>query len=114
MIERIGTVPRMSAIVKHNGTIYLAGQVGEGDTVADQTKDCLAQIDDLLAIGVNCISEGMSASVREAQALRPSDPNPQSFKHRALFPQFRQNRGSVTDGSIFEEFDIAISAVERS
>ena len=72
------------------------------------------QIDDLLAIGVNCISEGMSASVREAQALRPSDLNPQSFKHRALLPQFRQNRGSVTDGSIFEEFDIAISAVERS
>ncbi len=49
MIERIGTGPRMSAIVKHNGTIYLAGQVGEGETVADQTKDCLAQIDDLLA-----------------------------------------------------------------
>ena len=33
---------------------------------------------------------------------------------RALFPQFRQNRGIVTDGSIFEEFDVAISAVERS
>lgn len=49
MIERIGTGPRMSEIVKHNGTIYLAGQVGEGATVAEQTADCLRQVDDLLA-----------------------------------------------------------------
>ena len=49
MIEREHTSRRMSQIVKHNGTVYLAGQVGEGATVADQTRDCLAQIDKLLA-----------------------------------------------------------------
>lgn len=49
MIERMGTGPRMSSIVKHNGTIYLAGQVGEGGTVAEQTADCLQKVDDLLA-----------------------------------------------------------------
>lgn len=49
MIERIGAGKRMSEIVKHNGTIYLSGQVGEGATVAEQTRDCLAQIDALLA-----------------------------------------------------------------
>lgn len=48
MIERIDTGARMSRIVKHNGTAYLCGQVGEGDTVADQTRDCLARIDALL------------------------------------------------------------------
>ena len=49
MIERSGTGPRMSAIVKHNGTVYLAGQVGEGASVAEQTADCLRQVDELLA-----------------------------------------------------------------
>ncbi len=49
MIERSHTGPRMSQIVKHNGTVYLAGQVGEGATVADQTRDCLAQVETLLS-----------------------------------------------------------------
>ncbi|MEO9897945.1 MAG: RidA family protein [Paracoccaceae bacterium] len=49
MIERIHTSDRMSKIVKHNGTIYLCGQVGAGDTVAEQTADCLSRVDALLA-----------------------------------------------------------------
>lgn len=49
MIERFETGTRMSQFVKHNGTVYLAGQVGEGATVADQTRDCLAQVERLLA-----------------------------------------------------------------
>jgi len=49
MIERFETGTRMSQIVKHNGVVYLAGQVGEGDSVADQTRDCLAQVETLLA-----------------------------------------------------------------
>ena len=49
MIERAHTTQRMSQIVKHNGTVYLAGQVGEGATVAEQTRDCLASVDKLLA-----------------------------------------------------------------
>ncbi|MEO0957723.1 MAG: RidA family protein [Pseudomonadota bacterium] len=49
MIERLHTGQRMSKVVKHNGTIYLCGQVGSGDGVADQTRDCLARIDALLA-----------------------------------------------------------------
>ncbi|MEQ8340849.1 MAG: RidA family protein [Marinovum algicola] len=49
MIERLHTGPRMSKTVKHNGTIYLCGQVGAGDGVSAQTRDCLARIDALLA-----------------------------------------------------------------
>ena len=49
MIERIHSGQRMSKIVKHNGTVYLCGQVGAGDSVTDQTRDCLARIDALLA-----------------------------------------------------------------
>ncbi|ATG44382.1 putative endoribonuclease [Phaeobacter piscinae] len=49
-IERSHTGPRMSQIVKHGETIYLAGQVGTaGASVAQQTQDCLDKIDTLLA-----------------------------------------------------------------
>ncbi|MFK7881440.1 RidA family protein [Roseobacter sp.] len=48
MIERIETKQRMSRIVKHNGLVYLCGQVGDGETVAEQTADCLSRVDDLL------------------------------------------------------------------
>jgi enamine deaminase RidA (YjgF/YER057c/UK114 family) len=49
-IKRIETGPRMSQAVIHNGTVYLAGQVGKpGDSVTAQTTEVLAQIDRLLA-----------------------------------------------------------------
>lgn len=48
MIERLHTGQRMSKIVRHNGTVYLCGQVGEGETVAEQTADCLSRVDALL------------------------------------------------------------------
>lgn len=48
MIERKHTCDRMSQIVMHGDTVYLAGQVGEGEDVAAQTRDCLATIDGLL------------------------------------------------------------------
>jgi len=48
MIERIDTGERTSKIVKHNGVAYLCGQVGDGDTITEQTIDCLARVDALL------------------------------------------------------------------
>ncbi|MEX0340116.1 MAG: RidA family protein [Arenibacterium sp.] len=49
-ITRKHTGQRMSQIVQHGGTIYLAGQVGTLDaSVAQQTQDCLDKIDALLA-----------------------------------------------------------------
>lgn len=49
MIERLHTSARMSKIVKHNGVVYLCGQVGiAGDSVADQTRECLSRVDKLL------------------------------------------------------------------
>ena len=48
MIERHQTNQRMSRIVKHNGVVYLCGQVGDGATVAEQTEDCLGRVDRLL------------------------------------------------------------------
>lgn len=48
MVERIHTSARMSKIVKHQGVAYLCGQVGEGQSVTDQTRDCLSRVDALL------------------------------------------------------------------
>ena len=49
-IERKHTNARMSQIVIHGPTVYLAGQVGTaGDSVADQTTEILGKIDALLA-----------------------------------------------------------------
>ncbi|MGX9356754.1 RidA family protein [Roseobacteraceae bacterium S113] len=48
MIERLHVSDRMSKIVKHNGVAYLCGQVGAGETVAEQTRDCLSRVDALL------------------------------------------------------------------
>ena len=50
-IERIETKQRMSRIVKHNGTIYLCGQVCADATqgITEQTQTMLDKVDTLLA-----------------------------------------------------------------
>ncbi|MDO6728202.1 RidA family protein [Cognatishimia sp. 1_MG-2023] len=49
-ITRKEVGPRMSQIVTHGDTIYLSGQVGaDGESVTNQTKATLAEIDRLLA-----------------------------------------------------------------
>ncbi len=49
-ITRIGAGPRMSEAAIYNGIVWLAGQVGNpGDSVADQTRTCLAEVDRILA-----------------------------------------------------------------
>lgn len=50
MIERLEVGARMSRIVKHNGVVYLCGQVGDSTKdIKGQTEDCLTKIDALLA-----------------------------------------------------------------
>lgn len=51
-VKRVDVGPRMSQVVVHGNTAYTAGQVAlraPGASVADQTKDILARIDELLA-----------------------------------------------------------------
>jgi len=49
-IERLETGQRMSRIVKHNGTIYLCGQVCKDATqgIQEQTSSMLEKVDELL------------------------------------------------------------------
>ena len=51
MIERFDVGPRLSEMVVHNGTVYLAGQVPDTDDadITTQTSEVLASIDALLA-----------------------------------------------------------------
>ena len=63
MIERIGTTVRASKIVKHNGVAYLAGQVAEGLTIQQQTQDCLAKVDALLAEAGSSRSQMLRATI---------------------------------------------------
>ena len=51
-IQRFEVGPRMSQCVVHGNTVYTAGQVAQGArgaSVAEQTRDILATIDQLLA-----------------------------------------------------------------
>lgn len=49
MIQRRHTTERMSQSVTHKDVVYLSGQVGNpSDSVADQTRECLARIEKLL------------------------------------------------------------------
>ena len=63
-ITRIGIGKRMSEAVIHNGTVYLAGQVGRpGDSVADQTRTCLAEVDRILAAAGSDKTRILSAQI---------------------------------------------------
>jgi len=65
-IERIEPGPRMSQAVIHNKTVYLAGQVAtsaRGRSVAEQTRDILARIEQLLAEANSDKSHILSATI---------------------------------------------------
>ena len=63
-ITRLETGARMSQAVIHNGTVYLAGQVGEtGSTVAEQTASALAEVDRLLALAGSDKTRILSAQI---------------------------------------------------
>src|SRR6202035_3811207 len=62
-IKRIQTGPRMSQAVIHNKTVYLAGQVAPGATVAIQTREILSAIDALLAEADTDKSRLLSATI---------------------------------------------------
>jgi enamine deaminase RidA (YjgF/YER057c/UK114 family) len=65
-IERLHKGPRMSQVVIHNGTVYLAGQVAAnapGKSVTEQAKDILSIIDTLLAEAKTDKSRVLSATI---------------------------------------------------
>ncbi len=63
-VQRFETAPRMSQMVIHNETIYLAGQVGDpsGD-ITEQTRTMLAKVDRLLAEAGSDKSKVLQATI---------------------------------------------------
>ncbi len=62
-IERISTTPRMSRIVKHNGTVYLCGQVGDGKSLQEQAQTMLAKVANLLEEAGSSKEHMLSATI---------------------------------------------------
>ena len=64
-IQRHNTGKRLSEIVVHNGTIYLAGEVPDDTSkdVTGQTEEVLAKIDKLLAMVGSDRSKLLSAQI---------------------------------------------------
>lgn len=63
-VTRHRTGKRMSQIVVHGDTIYLAGQVGRpGESVAQQTRDCLASIEQLLEEAGSDLNHMLQATI---------------------------------------------------
>jgi enamine deaminase RidA (YjgF/YER057c/UK114 family) len=76
-IERFKTGPRMSQAVKHGDTIYLAGQVAADPkpSVTEQTKQIVAQIDELLKGAGSDKSKLLSATIWLADIRTFNDMN---------------------------------------
>jgi enamine deaminase RidA (YjgF/YER057c/UK114 family) len=77
-IRRIGTGARMSQAVVHGDTVYVAGQVAntkKGQSVTEQTREILAQIDGLLAEAGTDKSKLLSATIYLADIARFAEMN---------------------------------------
>ena len=62
-IQRFESNARMSQAVVYGGLVYFAGQVGAGETVAEQTTNVLASIDRLLAAAGSDRSRILTATI---------------------------------------------------
>lgn len=62
-ITRIEPGPRMSQVVIHGDTVWLAGQVGHGADITAQCQDALASVDRLLALAGTDKSRILSCTV---------------------------------------------------
>ena len=65
-VTRKHSGPRMSQVVVHGNTVYLAGQVAQeapGASVADQTRDILQRIDQYLEEAGSDKSKALAATI---------------------------------------------------
>lgn len=62
-ISRLESGTRMSQAVIHGDTVYLAGQVAKGESIAEQTQGILNQIDTLLASAATNKSQLLTATI---------------------------------------------------
>jgi enamine deaminase RidA (YjgF/YER057c/UK114 family) len=95
-IERLHCGPRMSQVVIHDKTVYLAGQVAahpEGKNVAEQTREILSIIDSLLAEAKTDKSKLLSATIWLTDMTTFADMN--SVWERWIMPGAAPARATV-------------------
>ena len=86
-IERFHTNDRMSQMVIHGDTVYLAGQVAlgaPGESVADQTRAILGQIDALLAEAGTDKSKALTATIWLCSCLLYTSPSPRDKRQSRM------------------------------
>lgn len=111
-IERLHTGPRMSQVVKHAGTVYLAGQVAleaKGAPVAEQTRDILGRIDQRLAEAGTDKSKLLSATIWIADMSKFAEMN--SVWDAWVDPQNAPARACVEAKLAAPEFTVEIAVI---
>lgn len=74
-ITRTEKSARMSQVVVHGDTIYLAGQVGDGPDMTAQTRHMLSEVDRLLASAGSDKSHILSATIWVSDMAQVDDMN---------------------------------------
>lgn len=108
-IRRIQTGPRMSEAVVYNNTVYLAGQVAAGASVAEQTRTVLGQIDALLAEAGSDKSKIVSATIYLTDIATFGEMNGEWEKW--VSPGNTPARATVEAGLAAPEYKVEIQVV---
>jgi enamine deaminase RidA (YjgF/YER057c/UK114 family) len=116
-IERLHAGPRMSQVVVHNDTVYLAGQVASGaagKSVADQTRDILSTIDTLLSDAGTDKSRLLTATIWLVDMTKFSEMN--SVWDAWVVPGATPARATVMSPQLASpdyQVEIAVTAARR-
>lgn len=108
-IRRIENGPRMSQAVIHNQTVYLAGQVASGASVAEQTKTVLAQIDALLAEAGSDKTKILTATIYLTDIATFGEMN--SAWEKWVVPGETPARATVEAGLAAPEYKVEIAVI---
>ena len=112
MIERKDTNQRMSQVVIHGNTVYLAGQVAleaPGASVTDQTKDILGRIDSYLASAGTDKSKLLSATIWLADISTFDEMN--AVWDAWVSPGNQPARACVESALAMPQFTVEISVI---
>lgn len=108
-IRRIENGPRMSQAVVHNQTVYLAGQVAGGASVAEQTRTILGQIDALLAAAGSDKTKILTATIYLTDIATFGEMNQEWEKWVA--PGETPARATVEAGLAAPEYKVEIAVI---
>ena len=112
-VTRKHSGPRMSQIVVHGNTVYLAGQVAQeapGASVGDQTRDILQRIDQYLAEAGTDKSKALTATIWLTTMDTFAEMNEVYARH---FGEHRPARAAVQAAALPKFCDVEIECVAR-